>query len=641
MIAPIALILAVALRALASEVPTTQVVCGTQFSWMTNTLGQSPCLVAAYLEGAYWNIPALPSGNSYNGPNANQTNACSCSSVVYNLVSACSACQLEAWGTWPAWKFPCDPSFISIGGYPLDIPSGTAVPHWAYQDPTTTTGNTFNSTQAQANAYLHLPDYTFGSPGPKGQRDPQAVKNTSKTNIGAIVGGTIGGVVFLILIAFLAWWLYSHRRSTRSSQAPSKQFINKWSKEVQAAGPPSKWTGTSAGGDSIAGDIVKEREGIMANMSSPPITLPYAASSTYVTAQGSTTQHSTAGGGYQHHAEAMTEAAPSLWNLAPGNSGRASQGHSQSPASKSRKPGPLANTITPYVLPPLQPPGSIGDPSRSGSSSPTLRSDTQSPMSQNAHQPSPLRTGAVPSVLPSKIEYLSDRRGEMPRLQNPQPPVAGYSPSGSTPSSNRPVYNPDDPATYASALQDVYDHRSSSTPRRSADRQSRTSERPRRGSSAERNRTSVSTDYQSRNTGVGGHAAGNYGYPALSSSPPTSYATQQQPHPPLGMQDPMSSSVHTLPGFNVNTTAATVAHGDYLGPSPMSSQSPASLSVDGHSSRQGASPTSLLGNWGRRNKHGGSGGSGAPQQDAWSPHVRQSQAVEDFDPYQHAPRFRP
>ncbi|KAF8491364.1 hypothetical protein F5888DRAFT_1736780 [Russula emetica] len=75
--------------------------CPTSWSWSFNSLGQSPCAVAAQLQGVCDNgefsIPSLVSGDSYVGPTGSNdsTDLCKCNTVVYSLMSACGACQFE------------------------------------------------------------------------------------------------------------------------------------------------------------------------------------------------------------------------------------------------------------------------------------------------------------------------------------------------------------------------------------------------------------------------------------------------------------------------------------------------------------------------------------------------------------------
>ena len=69
---------------------------------MTNSLGQSPCLLAAWLltpcnTAAGSVIGALPLGNAYLGPRLDDGNlgasACRCNTVFYAALAACATCQ--------------------------------------------------------------------------------------------------------------------------------------------------------------------------------------------------------------------------------------------------------------------------------------------------------------------------------------------------------------------------------------------------------------------------------------------------------------------------------------------------------------------------------------------------------------------
>lgn len=96
-----------------------------------NSEGQTPCLVAAYLESACGRrayslilhllspilircpertatqVNAVPVNNQYLGPNSTQQNPCLCSSVTYSLVSACGGCQARNFQNWTTWSMDC------------------------------------------------------------------------------------------------------------------------------------------------------------------------------------------------------------------------------------------------------------------------------------------------------------------------------------------------------------------------------------------------------------------------------------------------------------------------------------------------------------------------------------------------------
>ncbi|KDQ10212.1 hypothetical protein BOTBODRAFT_500253 [Botryobasidium botryosum FD-172 SS1] len=121
---------------------------------MTNTKGQSPCAVASYLLGqcsvTAWDVPAITPDQHYSGPQSPPyANDCLCSSVAYNLMSACGLCQqAPVLASWPTWSTNCTRHVIPQGRWTMSIPSGTSVPAWAYVTPDSM-GGTFSPTIAQ------------------------------------------------------------------------------------------------------------------------------------------------------------------------------------------------------------------------------------------------------------------------------------------------------------------------------------------------------------------------------------------------------------------------------------------------------------------------------------------------------------
>ncbi|KAG7447979.1 uncharacterized protein BT62DRAFT_746535 [Guyanagaster necrorhizus] len=113
---------------------TTNATCVSSYGWANNTLGQSPCLVAAYLVTACLNtsflVPALPESNHYAGPTTSQANLCECNTVTYSLISACADCQNREYLNWGNWTANC--AVVAIGLFPKPVPAGTVVPQWAY-----------------------------------------------------------------------------------------------------------------------------------------------------------------------------------------------------------------------------------------------------------------------------------------------------------------------------------------------------------------------------------------------------------------------------------------------------------------------------------------------------------------------------
>lgn len=169
---------------------------------------------------------------------------------------------------------PCPASLISVAGYPDNIPAAVSVPQWAYQDVSSTGG--FDVQVAEAAAAKAPPDITQSVPGktvaptgaPTGPPIPSAsvpafsapafsVPSVSvpaptfgtgddfhvhkKTNVGAIVGGVVGGVSTLLAIIG-GIWARMRRRANRLAAAAA----NKPSEEGAAGTPdPEKLHATS------------------------------------------------------------------------------------------------------------------------------------------------------------------------------------------------------------------------------------------------------------------------------------------------------------------------------------------------------------------------------------------------------------
>jgi hypothetical protein len=124
-----------------------------------------------------------------------------CNTVYYSLMSACSVCQNVSFVSWTTWSANCTNTHTET--FPFPIPTYITVPHYAYLD--VVTGNTFDVTAAE------------NAGGPESTAPPTATSTTivtatstpiaqsSKLNAGAIAGSVVGGVVFLGIVAGLAF----------------------------------------------------------------------------------------------------------------------------------------------------------------------------------------------------------------------------------------------------------------------------------------------------------------------------------------------------------------------------------------------------------------------------------------------------
>ncbi|KAI0246211.1 hypothetical protein BJV78DRAFT_177447 [Lactifluus subvellereus] len=222
-----------ALLLLASQSVTAQLAypdCPSSWSWSLNSLGQSPCTVAAYLQGVCndedFTIPPLHPGDSYTGPTGpgDATDLCKCNTVVYSLMSACDACQGAQWLPWKTWTRNCtavDPptTFSRL------IPTGTRVPEWAFLNVTKGTwdpvlafqvGDAIEVIAGETGTLAVRPTPTTTQTVVPGLSHP------SKRKIGAVIGGIVGGVV-VVVVAALGLFLWharvKRRKATREAAA--------------------------------------------------------------------------------------------------------------------------------------------------------------------------------------------------------------------------------------------------------------------------------------------------------------------------------------------------------------------------------------------------------------------------------------
>ncbi|KDQ10211.1 hypothetical protein BOTBODRAFT_36486 [Botryobasidium botryosum FD-172 SS1] len=211
---------------------TTSVVCSNTFAWMSNSRGQNPCLIAAYLLGqcnsGQWAVNPITDGSPYNSPNATTASSCQCSSVTYNLLSACEVCQIVQPVSWTDWNASCAAHPVPLKNWPLAIPAGTLIPAWAYLDPTTMSDDTFDPSVAIGS--LSAPESgvltsTIPSATISTTSTPLVVLPTASSHIGndgvnnkvgSIVGGVVGGIAGLGLLSVtVVIMLYCHQTRNR------------------------------------------------------------------------------------------------------------------------------------------------------------------------------------------------------------------------------------------------------------------------------------------------------------------------------------------------------------------------------------------------------------------------------------------
>ncbi|KAG1830032.1 hypothetical protein EV424DRAFT_373394 [Suillus variegatus] len=194
-------------------------ICMSEYSWMDDSQGNSPCLTVAYVEapcyGNTYEQQILVNGDMYALPNSSNANACYCSWSSYNLMMACTLCQgviTSSVSEWPAWAAGCTTNQSWTQEY---FPSGlvlagASIPYWATTNPSTWTYETFNILDANATYQKNSSSITpSASSLSSGGSSPSSSRSSSKSiDVGAIVGGTIGGAAALSFLAFAAYLLY-------------------------------------------------------------------------------------------------------------------------------------------------------------------------------------------------------------------------------------------------------------------------------------------------------------------------------------------------------------------------------------------------------------------------------------------------
>ncbi|KAK0466420.1 uncharacterized protein EV420DRAFT_1511561 [Desarmillaria tabescens] len=195
----------------------------TAYDWAFNSLSQSPCQIATDLGevcDSSFSIPALPSGSVYRGPSGGASRMeCRCNTVYYSLLSVCADCQGGGVTIWSTYSINCTSKYNI---FPHDIPSDTAVPHWAYLEllsngtvnmaaAETDTGAEATATATSSSASV-TPTSSVAS-GPE-TTSTSASSESSKDLAGAIAGGVVGGLlgVGAIMIGIILFVLRRRRQ---------------------------------------------------------------------------------------------------------------------------------------------------------------------------------------------------------------------------------------------------------------------------------------------------------------------------------------------------------------------------------------------------------------------------------------------
>ncbi|GLB34840.1 putative expressed protein [Lyophyllum shimeji] len=200
------------------------------FTWTFNSRGEDPCAVASKLENVCApGTEVLPLGleGHYDGPTLETQNRCTCSAVVYSLVSACAECQNGTSTRWSQWSQNCNETSTT---FPVELRDEVEIPPWAYAfNPSTS--DTFDLNEiTRPSGPVTQTSLSTTSPTPSSSVDEGASSQPGSTTVWSsasgsgktpkLLGGIIGGFVGLtLLLAALLWWLVRRRRARSAPSA--------------------------------------------------------------------------------------------------------------------------------------------------------------------------------------------------------------------------------------------------------------------------------------------------------------------------------------------------------------------------------------------------------------------------------------
>ncbi|KZS88830.1 hypothetical protein SISNIDRAFT_489857 [Sistotremastrum niveocremeum HHB9708] len=208
-----------------------------EFPWAFNSLNQSACVIASYLgevctPGTPW--PVSPLGSDPNQVYSTSSNPtqCECSSVMFFLLAACTACQNHSISQflWTVYSVNC--TSVSEASFPFNIPNVTAVPHWAYQN-VLLDSNTFNlslaeslgddlessgiTSKAARTTALQTSTSTSPSSSTPSTNSNGTVADTNQHHVAPVSGAVAGGVIAGCLLLFIGFYfIQRHLRKSRS-----------------------------------------------------------------------------------------------------------------------------------------------------------------------------------------------------------------------------------------------------------------------------------------------------------------------------------------------------------------------------------------------------------------------------------------
>ncbi|KAI0264830.1 hypothetical protein BGY98DRAFT_939727 [Russula aff. rugulosa BPL654] len=199
----------------------------TSLSWSFNSIGQSPCIIAAYMlgtcYGGLYTLPPPPPGDAYGGPTRETSNECECSTVGYSLMSACATCQERDPFSYSEYVINCT-TIVS----PSQFQTLSLREHMFLAGLfSMSRENDWNANESYTagDSPEYGPGAIFGASGVYTSSASTSSVTTSSasasstvppkhshsgSHAGAIVGGVIGGIafIFIVVAAICLWVLY-------------------------------------------------------------------------------------------------------------------------------------------------------------------------------------------------------------------------------------------------------------------------------------------------------------------------------------------------------------------------------------------------------------------------------------------------
>ncbi|KAG9104785.1 hypothetical protein FRC06_009254 [Ceratobasidium sp. 370] len=199
---------------------------------LRNAEGIDPCALAMNLQRTCTTIdpiPALTGGESYTGPTSVAgATPCICTTVMYNLVAACAACQHQ--------RSNNNRGQIVDGAWNRATLYNSTIPEWAFAK--VFQSDWFNLQQA-VNVGVTS---TSAAPSATSTPPPTASNNDK---VGAIVGGVLGGAGFLLILLTCTFGFLRYRQRkweesegvNRPQESPFIQSKNPLQKSGAPYGP--------------------------------------------------------------------------------------------------------------------------------------------------------------------------------------------------------------------------------------------------------------------------------------------------------------------------------------------------------------------------------------------------------------------